>query len=133
MSTLTYTDTLSILECGNCHISFAIPRDMLRARQSDGKDFWCPNGCKIHYYETEEQRLKKRLEAEQAKATRLSARLDQAKARADHEEHRARAYKGQVTKIKNRVSKGVCPCCNRSFENLARHMASQHPDYADGG
>lgn len=24
-------------------------------------------------------------------------------------------------------------CCNRSFKDLARHMAGQHPDYADGG
>lgn len=24
---------------------------------------------------------------------------------------------------------GVCPCCNRSFTNVRRHMTSQHPDY----
>ena len=27
------------------------------------------------------------------------------------------------------VSGGACPCCNRSFENLARHMATKHKDY----
>jgi hypothetical protein len=35
-----------------------------------------------------------------------------------------------VTKIKNRVGHGVCPCCTRSFQNLARHMASEHPTFA---
>lgn len=25
------------------------------------------------------------------------------------------------------------PCCNRSFVNLARHMAGQHHDYAEAG
>jgi DNA-binding XRE family transcriptional regulator len=23
----------------------------------------------------------------------------------------------------------VCPCCNRSFENLRQHMATQHADF----
>jgi hypothetical protein len=34
-----------------------------------------------------------------------------------------------VTKLKQRVANGVCPCCHRSFVNLHRHMAGQHPDY----
>lgn len=29
-----------------------------------------------------------------------------------------------------RIAAGVCPCCRRSFTDLARHMSSQHPDYA---
>lgn len=31
--------------------------------------------------------------------------------------------------MKNRVANGVCPCCNRHFENLERHMKGQHPDF----
>ena len=31
-----------------------------------------------------------------------------------------------------RVEHGVCPCCKRSFSALARHMATKHPEYADG-
>ena len=27
------------------------------------------------------------------------------------------------------MANGVCPCCNRSFENLRNHMHTQHPDY----
>ena len=27
-----------------------------------------------------------------------------------------------------RVHNGVCPCCKRSFQNLARHMAAKHPN-----
>lgn len=48
-------------------------------------------------------------------------------------QERVAAYKGQVTKVKRRVSKGVCPCCNRTFENLARNMESQHPAYGGEG
>lgn len=38
--------------------------------------------------------------------------------------------KGVVTRTRNRIANGVCPCCDRSFTNLQRHMASKHPDYA---
>jgi hypothetical protein len=24
----------------------------------------------------------------------------------------------------------VCPCCNRTFSNLQRHMAHKHPQFA---
>ena len=41
------------------------------------------------------------------------------------------ALKGQVTKIKRRVSKGICPCCRRNFANLKRHMEGQHPDWSE--
>lgn len=37
--------------------------------------------------------------------------------------------KGKLTKTRNRIAKGVCPCCNRSFVNLGKHMAGQHPDF----
>lgn len=39
------------------------------------------------------------------------------------------AARGQVTRIKNRVGNGVCPCCNRSFGNLHRHMQTKHPGW----
>lgn len=27
------------------------------------------------------------------------------------------------------MKKISCPCCNRTFQNLQRHMTSKHPDY----
>jgi DNA repair exonuclease SbcCD ATPase subunit len=41
----------------------------------------------------------------------------------------ASALKGVVTKKKkqlDRVINGVCPCCNRHFKNLQRHMDDVH-------
>lgn len=40
------------------------------------------------------------------------------------------AARGQVTRLKNRAAAGVCPCCNRTFHQLVRHMAAKHPDFA---
>ena len=39
------------------------------------------------------------------------------------------AAKGQISKLKKRASAGVCPCCNRSFQNLRRHMGNKHPEF----
>jgi hypothetical protein len=44
-------------------------------------------------------------------------------------ERQLSAARGRITKIKNRVSKGVCPCCNRQFSNLHRHMTTEHPTF----
>ena len=122
MTTLTYTDTLQVIECGECHISFAVPVDFYKSRRADGRTFTCPHGDKISYGEGENARLKRQLEW--AEASRCAAR-DQAAAA----ERSARAYKGAATRVKRRVANGVCPCCNRTFADLARHMAGQHPHF----
>ncbi|WP_165394478.1 helix-turn-helix domain-containing protein [Pseudoxanthomonas winnipegensis] len=31
--------------------------------------------------------------------------------------------------MRQRVMNGVCPCCNRTFENLRRHMHDKHPEF----
>jgi chemotaxis response regulator CheB len=39
------------------------------------------------------------------------------------------ATRAQLTKTKKRVANGVCPCCNRTFKQLARHMKAKHPEF----
>lgn len=39
--------------------------------------------------------------------------------------------KGQLTKLRNRIANGVCPWCQRSFANVARHVEHQHPDQVE--
>lgn len=87
-----------------------------------GGSFYCPNGHAQHYTKTEVQRLKEQLEE-------VKRRAEWNQAEAATLKRSLTAKKGQITKMKNRISKGVCPCCNRTFENLARHMNTQHPDY----
>jgi hypothetical protein len=33
-----------------------------------------------------------------------------------------------VTRLKNRAAAGLCTCCNRSFQNLRKHMEIKHPE-----
>ena len=32
-------------------------------------------------------------------------------------------------RMRERVMNGVCPCCNRTFQNLREHMKSEHADF----
>lgn len=124
--TMPYAGTLAIEECCNCHIAFAMPAEFMQQARGAGPKvtFYCPRGHAQHYTVSEVQRLKDRLERAEARA---SAARDQA----DAAERSRRAYKGELTKVRKRIGNGVCPCCNRHFANVERHMAGQHPGYAD--
>ena len=113
-----------------CGISFAVPSWWESGRRETHAEFFCPNGHSLSY----------RAESESEKIRRDRDRLAQRLAERDDEIKRQRelrqgierqlvATRGVVTRIKNRVSKGVCPCCNRTFENLHRHMNTKHPTY----
>ena len=55
--------------------------------------------------------------SEQAEAAKLKAQLKAARLEAERKRERIR------------IHNGVCPCCNRTFTSLARHMAMKHPEY----
>lgn len=130
MDQITYSDTLTVIECGVCHIPFAIPDSMYRQLHKSGEWFWCPNGHHIHYYDSENTKLKAQLDQAKADARWERARRDEADQRAEHERSRANGYKGALVKTKKRIGRGVCPCCNRHFANVESHMANKHPEYA---
>jgi hypothetical protein len=120
----TVTETLELTSCPACSIQFAVPKQWLDARRENGNDFRCPNGHSLSY-KSEIDRLRKALTAEQASKAALADQLQAA-------ERSASAARGQVTKLRKRIANGVCPCCNRTFANLARHMASKHPGEGGG-
>lgn len=124
--TLTTDTALETLDCYLCGVIFAMPEELKQRRREDGRSFWCPCGHEQHFTETEAQRLRKQLKRAQSAAT---AARDQA----DAAERSNRALRGVVTRERKRVGRGLCPCCNRTFQDLARHMAGQHPDFAESG
>lgn len=115
--------TFQIMECGNCGTPFAIPMSLYEELKVTQATWYCPNGHARHFTETTESRLRKRLAA--AEAARTHER-DQREAA----ERSLRAQKGHATRLRRRIAAGTCPCCRRNFQDLARHMAGQHPDYA---
>jgi hypothetical protein len=129
-TTTTYSRTLVVIDCCTCGVSFGMTTEMERARRRDHAWFYCPNGHNQHFTAKSDADL---LAEERRRAKRLSDLLDD-----EQQQHRAterslRATRGVVTRTKKRIAAGVCPCCNRTFQRLARHMAGQHPDYATEG
>lgn len=104
--------------CGECGVVFGFPNDLLEQRQSDGQRWYCPNGhCRI-FNETDAVRLR-RAEAQ------LTSTKDQLQAAKNEAEETRRT----LVRERARFANGVCPCCNRSFSNVRRHMETKHPDY----
>ena len=113
---------LVTMQCGKCGISFAMPDFKQRECLETGENFYCPNGHPRVYRETESDRLRKKLEEQTREATRQADRALQAQRERDE----AIALRAKAERKLKRVAKGTCPDCNRTFQNLARHMACKH-------
>jgi hypothetical protein len=118
--TMNYTETLVVTHCW-CGIALAIPSNLHRvAHDEKGHSVYCPLGHPFTYGNSYEERLA-------AERRRHEATRDLLRA----EENSHKATRGHLTRQKKRVAAGVCPCCHRTFKQLARHMRSKHPDYVE--
>jgi hypothetical protein len=122
--TFTESITLAQMNCGQCGGTYAINERYRQHRLEQGGFWKCPY-CNHSwgYGESENQRLQKALEEKQkavvaAKCETLAA--NQARELAER----------KLSKLSRRVRCGLCPCCNRSFQNLQRHMKTKHPEAA---
>jgi len=129
MRTFTTTARFVIEQCYKCHIPFGITDDFYYRKQDDGTTFYCPNGHGQIFGTSNIQKLEKELNREREKLKREQIEREHAQGLFEAERNSHRSTRGHITRIKNRVSAGVCPCCNRSFQNLKRHMQGQHPKF----
>lgn len=122
----------AVIDCCRCGCLFAVPSSVHRRWRKDSRQFfYCPNGHQQHYTEGEIQRLEK-LRQNAEHRTRMAEKREQwAREDARRAEYQRRAVKGHLTRIRRRIAHGVCPCCQRSFANVQRHMASQHPEFVE--
>lgn len=141
MNTITVQTSLDTINCGQCGGIYAIQTRFRERCQQEGSSWNCPY-CKVGWGysgNSDNSKLKKQLAEAEAEKERLRKaaqyqreRRDEALAEAEHFRRSRDGMKGVVAKIKKRVGRGVCPCCNRHFANLQRHMESQHPEVASG-
>ena len=118
--------------CCECGVLFAFPQAMYKRllEQKTKARFYCPNGHSQFYTgKTEAQKLRDQLEREREATERAEKRARAARAEAEMTRNSLRVTKGHMTRLKKRIKHGVCPCCNRQFKNLARHMENKHPEY----
>lgn len=110
--------------CFECGVEFASP--VLLKRRDDGKRFYCPNGHQQHFTETVETRLRRDLESEKRKREQAERDVEWQRSQAKTARAQETRAKNQLKRLKSRVEAGVCIHCNRTFQNLARHMESKH-------
>lgn len=114
---------LCVKSCPVCGVTYAIPQTMHKHARDRGEFrilWYCPNGHQLGYggpseAERERDEVQRRLTAERELR--------------EHTERQLSAQKAATTRARKRAAAAVCPCCNRTFQQLARHMQTKHPDY----
>lgn len=128
------------ITCWKCKVQYGMTDEFYRVakQMADNTTFYCPNGhgAAFSVGETDEDKMRRERDRAVQKLAEKDDELRRAWATANQQsefrkeaERKAAAARGQVAKIKKRASAGICPCCNRHFTQLERHMGSKHPDY----
>ena len=117
MPEMTYSETLVVTHCW-CGIALAIPDTLYSFAKSKPHDVYCPLGHVFVFRDTFKERYERERRSHEATRDLLA-----------QEERSHRSTRGALTKARRRAAAGVCPCCKRSFQNVARHVAHMHPDF----
>lgn len=120
--------------CCRCKATMWLPQELEDAAQRGREKiyFYCAYGHSQSYVTGETEADKLRRERDRL-AQQIAQRDDEIKRQRERRqttERQLAAQKANVTKLKKRAGAGVCPCCNRTFSGLQRHMAAKHPEFA---
>lgn len=114
-----------ITQCGTCSVWHTVPKIVWDTQIREGGYHYCPNGhsrgWKTGTEKEEQERIRRERDRLRQDAARLADEIAAAKTRADEAEHK-------YLKARQRAAAGVCPCCNRTFVNVQRHMKTKHPN-----
>jgi RNase P subunit RPR2 len=117
--------------CKTCGVVATCPADLYEQRRKSGGFNSCPSGHQWGWPKEDSEDEKIRLERDRLK--QQLAQKDDAiryqRTQREAAEKLASVRKGQVTRLKNRAAAGVCPCCNRTVSQMAKHMQSKHPGF----
>lgn len=128
MAQIQFTVTFVIEECCNCHMQFAVTQDFQQRRQRDHARFYCPSGHGMSYNGPSDIEKLKREKAEAE--NRLQAQINEARHAQLVAEKERDSERRKRRKVEKRVAGGACPCCNRTFGDLAAHMKCKHKEFA---
>ena len=111
--------TFVTMHCGECGIEFCVPNFFQEERQKSGGNWYCPNGHSRVYRESDADKFRR----ERDRALQQIAQRDETIA----------LHERTIGRLKKRTAAGTCPCCQRTFANMAQHMKRQHPDFVKEG
>jgi len=112
-----------VKQCGNCAVWHTVPEIVYNSYRAEGGFWHCPNGHARGFRKGQDEIEQEKIRAERDRLKQESARLaDEILA----QQKRADEAEKKVLQIKRRAAAGVCPCCNRTFLNVQRHMKTKH-------
>jgi hypothetical protein len=120
------------ITCAQCQVPFGLDDQTYTVLKQSSTNFHCPWGHSNYFPKgpTEAETLRTELNHAKQREARLRDEREAARSEAEHQRRRALGFQGQAAKVKKRVAAGTCPCCKRTFKQLAAHMASQHPEFS---
>lgn len=132
MSSFTSSITFSIITPGCGCVDFAVPDSTYKRWHNTHCNWHCPTCGASRHFVAQSEAEKARAERDQARIELATVRTyaDELRDQRDQEKRRAISYRGHLSRTKKRIAQGVCPCCQRTFAQLSRHMKAKHPDYA---
>ncbi len=110
----------------SCGGVYALPSNFIRQRRESHEAWNCPYCDRQRSFENSHEN-----EILRNKVARLERSVERKQNSLDYANNRVRSLKGVITRTKKRIGKGVCPCCNRHFADVERHMQNKHPDYVE--
>lgn len=112
----------SVCECITCGVPYAVSEAVFNQHVAEGGYHTCPNGHHQGWDKggCERERLRRERDRLKQDAARLQDEISTQRRRAEDAEEK-------IVAAKRRSAAGVCPCCNRTFSALARHMKTKHP------
>lgn len=110
--------------CITCGVIYTGPQALLKNQREKGGYHTCCNGHSQGWSKEQSENEKTRRERDRLKQ-QLAQRDDEIRAK----ERQIEAERKKATKAKKRNAAGVCPCCNRTVGQMARHMKTKHPTF----
>lgn len=112
-----------------CGLVFTVPERFVEVRRQDCKNFYCPNGHTLSFKTSELDNVRRERDRLKQDAARLEEERSAALREAIHERDRAVKAEAKAKRLTKRAAAGTCPCCHRTFRELAEHMKHEHADF----
>jgi len=122
---------LSSIDCGCCGGTYAINERYRAHAQKNGLSWTCPY-CRTGWGfagNGDLQKAEKALAEEKQRHQNTLARLNAAHGEVEAVSRENDKLNRAITRHKKRAAAGTCPCCQRTFKQLAAHMKAKHPEY----
>lgn len=110
-----------VWQCKTCGVIGTVPEVVYDEQKAEGGYHFCPNGHQWGWSKEGSEREKLRRERDQLKQS--IARIE------DETREQLAAKDREIKRAKKRAAAGTCPCCKRTFPNMATHMKRQHPEF----